>query len=71
MANSKVFNTSSFINGPVVSLFSSELAYFVPVNLLVTEALCQTLLCWPMGAEMRKEQIDYITLTTKNILKQE
>lgn len=70
MGNRKVLNTSSFAKGATVSLFSSELAYFVPVNLPVAEALCRTLSCWSMGAEMSKEHIEFITFTTKAIVKQ-
>ena len=45
-------------------------AYFAPVNLPVSEALCQRVLSLPMGTDMSKEQIDYITFTTKAIVKQ-
>ncbi len=70
MANRKVLSTSSFDNGATVSLFSSELAYFVPVSLPVAEALCQTLPSWSMGAEMSKAHLEFITFTTKAIVKQ-
>lgn len=45
-------------------------AYFVPVNLPVTETLCQTVLSLPMGTDMSREQIEFITFTTKAIVKQ-
>ena len=45
-------------------------AYFAPVNLPVTESPFSTVLSLPMGADMSKEQTDYITLTTKDIIKQ-
>jgi len=52
-----------------LSLYKQK-AYFAPVNLPVTESLFSTVLSLPMGADMSKEQTDYITLTTKDIIKQ-
>lgn len=45
-------------------------AYFVPIELPVTETLCKTVLSLPMGTDMSKEQIEFITFTTKAIVKQ-
>ena len=70
MGNSEVSNGLPYVNRAALSLFSSEIANFVPLDLTISKTNFQTLLSWSKGVHMSKEHTEFITFTTKAIVKQ-